>query len=144
MSPEEQKNHARRWILDVWGAGNLSLIDELVSSDYVFHAPGMPEAQGRDGIRQLISMYRTAFPDMTNTLDEQVAEGDVVVSRGTTRGTHQAALGDIPATGQSITVPWIAISRFDSGRISSDYEVYDSLGLMQQLGLVPQPEQAST
>ena len=142
MSPEERKNHVRRWAFEVWGGGNLSLTDELVTSNYVFRAPGIPEAQGPAGVKQLISMYRTAFPDMTNTIDEQVAEGDVVVSRGTTRGTHQAALGDIPATGKSVTVPWIIISRFEGDRISSDFEVYDSLGLMQQLGVVPTPEQA--
>lgn len=143
MSPEEHKNQIRRWILEVWRGGNLSLTDQLVSPTYVFAAPGMPEARGPEGIKQLIAMYRTAFPDMTNTIDEQIAEGNVVVSRGTTRGTHRAALGDIAATGQSVTVPWIMISRFDGDRIAHDFEVYDSFGLMQQLGVVPQPEQAT-
>jgi predicted ester cyclase len=84
-------------------------------------------------------MYRTAFPDLTSKIDGQIAEGDVVVSHGMTAGTHQGPLGEIPATGRSISIAWILVSRFDGDRISSEFEVYDALGMMQQLGVVPAP-----
>jgi SnoaL-like polyketide cyclase len=102
MSHEAKKQVQRRWILEVWGRGNLALTDELVSPTYLFSAPGIGEVPGPEGIKQLISMYRTAFPDLTSKIDEQIAEGDVVVSHGTTTGTHQGPLGEIAATGKAI------------------------------------------
>lgn len=137
MSDEARKHLLRRWILEVWGGGNLSLVDQLVSPTYVYSAPGLGEFRGPNAIKELVSTFRTAFPDLTNTIEEQIAEAGVVVTRGTARGTHRAPLAGIAATGRSVTIPWIMISRFEGDRISNDFEVYDALGLMQQLGAIP-------
>jgi predicted ester cyclase len=137
MTKNANENLVQRWLLDVWGGGQLDLVGQLVSAEYTFSAPGIPEARGPQGATGLIAMYRTAFPDMTNTIEEQYSDGEVVITKGSTRGTHKGPLGPTAATGRSVTVPWIMISRLANGRIASDYEVYDAMGLMQQLGVIP-------
>ena len=72
-----------------------------------------------------------------NSFELQVAEGDVVVTRGTTRGTHEGSFAGIEATGEKIALPWVFITRFVEGQIAEDWELYDALGLMQQLGAIP-------
>lgn len=137
MSNETRKRTMSRWSLEMWGGGNLALVDELASSDYVYRAPGIEAVRGPKAFKELVTFYRTAFPDLSNKIEDQVAEGDKVVTRGTTYGTHTAPLGNIPASGKRITVPWVLISRFDGEKIAEDWEVYDSLGMMQQIGAAP-------
>jgi steroid delta-isomerase-like uncharacterized protein len=137
MSSELRKGTMTRWVLEVWSGGNLNLVDELTSNHYVYRAPGIQDVQGQQALKDLVTLYRTAFPDLSNTIEDQVAEGDTVVTRGTTRGTHKAALGDVPASGKRVAVPWVLISKFDGDKIVAEWEVYDSLGLMQQIGAVP-------
>jgi steroid delta-isomerase-like uncharacterized protein len=139
VTVDTNKNIVQRWINEAWGGVNLDLADELVTANYVFRAPGLPDARGPDGIKGLIGMFRTAFPDLSNTIEEQIAEGGMVMTRGTTTGTHQGPFGEMPPTGKSISVQWVMVSRFEGDRIAEDFEVYDSLGLMQQLGAVPAP-----
>lgn len=139
MAIDGKKQVVQRWITEAWGGVDLDLADELVAADYVFRAPGLPDAHGPEGIKGLIAMFRSAFPDLSNTIQEQIAEGGTVMTRGTTTGTHHGPFGEMPPTGKSITVQWIMVSRFDGDRIAEDFEVFDSLGLMQQLGAVPAP-----
>lgn len=136
-SNETRKRTMSRWSLEMWGGGNLALVDELASSDYVYRAPGIEEVRGAKAFKELVTFYRTAFPDLSNKIEDQVAEGDKVVTRGTTYGTHKAPLGNIPASGKRIIVPWVLISRFDGEKIAEEWEVYDSLGMMQQIGAIP-------
>ena len=93
--------------------------------------------QGQQALKDLVVFYRRAFPDLSNTIEDQVEDGNTVVTRGTTRGTHKAPLGNVPASGKSVVVPWVLISKFDGDRIVAEWEVYDSLGLMQQIGAIP-------
>ena len=137
MSGETRKRTMIRWSLEMWGGGNLALVEELASPDYVYRAPGIEEVRGAKAFKELVTFYRTAFPDLSNTIEDQVAENDTVVTRGTTHGTHKAPLGNIPASGKRITVPWVMISRFDGEKIAEEWEVYDSLGLMRQIGAIP-------
>lgn len=134
MSTESMKEMVRRVIADVWNTGDLSTFDELYSPDYVYGSPGMEGVRGRKAFGELVAMYRTAFPDLTSTVEQQVAEGDTVVSRGTTRGTHRGTFGGLEPTGRTAVVPWVVITRFEGDRIAEDWEIYDALGLMQQLG----------
>jgi predicted ester cyclase len=85
-------------------------------------------------IRELALKFCTAFPDLSNTIEEQVAEPGVVVTRGTARGTHKAPFAGLAPTGRSVTIQWVMISRFEGDRIAKDFEVYDELGLLRQLG----------
>jgi len=97
----------------------------------------MEQVRGADALKELVNFYRNAFPDLSNTIEEQIAEGNKVVTRGTTRETHQGPLGNIPASGKRIAVPWVMITRFDEEKIAEELEVYDALDFMQQIGAIP-------
>ncbi len=121
------------------------MVDELFASDYVLHDPGVPEGElrGPEAFKdQWVSMFRTAFPDLQITIEDQIAEGDKVASRYTSRGTHQGELMGIPATGKRVEVTGTIISRFAEGKIVEEWNNFDVMGMMQQLGVVSPPEQA--
>jgi steroid delta-isomerase-like uncharacterized protein len=141
VSAEENKAQVRR-LLEAINTDNLDNIDELIASDYVYHSPGSPEVRGPDGFRQMISMYKTAFPDLNMVIDDMLAEGDKVAFRWTGTGTQRGEMMGVPPTGKRVTGTGLIISRFAGGKIVEDHEVIDMLGMMQQLGVVPTPEQA--
>ncbi len=130
----------RRLIDGVWADRNLGLIDELVAQDYVGHDPTQPAPiKGREGFKQFVGMYQSAFHDAAITIDDQIADGDHVVTRWTGRGTHTGELMGIAATGKEVTVSGITISRLAGGKIAEEWELMDALGMLVQLGAVPQP-----
>ena len=141
MSIEENKAQFRR-VFDMINTGKLDNAGELIATDYVYHSPGSPDMRGPEGFKQLISMYRAAFPDLLMVIDDMLAEGDRVAVRWTATGTHRGELMGIPPTGKRVTTSGLIISRFAGGKVVEDHEVIDSLGMMQQLGVVPTPEQA--
>jgi steroid delta-isomerase-like uncharacterized protein len=120
----------------VVNTGNFSSLDEVVASDYTYFEPTIGTMAGREGYRTLVSMYRNAFPDMTLTIDEQIAEGDTVVTRWTARGTHLGELLGIAPTGKRVSVQGVVISRVIDGQLVEDYESYDVHGMMRQLGVL--------
>jgi steroid delta-isomerase-like uncharacterized protein len=134
----------RRVIDDIVNRGNLALVDDLIASSYVYHGPGGLELRGPDGFKQLVTMYRTAFPDLQMTIDDAIAEGDKVVLRWTGRGTHRGELAGIAPTGRATTVTGIAISRLANGKIVEDFEAFDEVGMLRQLGVttIPVPAHA--
>lgn len=136
---KENKTIMRRALKEVVNKGNLDLIDELVSPDFVDHTPfpGLPP--DREGVRQSIGMLREAFPNLEITIEDLIAEGDKVVSRQTLRGTHQGEFMGIPPTGKQATWTGILIFRIADGKIVDQWIEQDQLGLMQQLGVVPPP-----
>jgi steroid delta-isomerase-like uncharacterized protein len=142
MSAEDNKTLVRRVYEEIINKGNLNLADEAFASDYVYRSPGSPELRGPEGFKQLVTMYRNAFPDLHLDLDNLIAEGDTVVSRWTGRGTHKGELMGIPPTGKHVTVTGVVISRFAGGKSVEDWELIDSLGMLQQLGAIPAPELA--
>jgi steroid delta-isomerase-like uncharacterized protein len=95
------------------------------------------EKRGRQAFKELISGYRNAFPDMKLTIEEQIAEGDVVVTRWTGTGTHKGELMGVAPTGKRITVQGLVISRFRNGKLVEEIENYDALGMLRQMGAVP-------
>ena len=144
MSSETNKTVARRLLEEVWNKGNLAVLNEIIAKDHVGSGPGaLPESlTGPDGTKQLVTMYRNAFPDVRFTVDEQIAEGDSVVTRWTADGTHKGELQGLPATGKSSTVTGIAIDRIVNGKIAASWGIFDYFGMMQQLGVIPMPEAA--
>ena len=143
MSVEENKALLRRVFEEGWNVGNLDLFDETDSPEYVLHDPSAPEdVRGVEGAKQFASMYLRAFPDLRFTIEEQVAEGDKVVTRWTSSATHQGELMGIPATGNRTGVSGITISRISEGKLVEDWNNWDTLGLMRQLGVIPEPEQS--
>jgi steroid delta-isomerase-like uncharacterized protein len=139
MSTEENKAMSRRSFEEAWNKGNLAVIDEVVAANYVGHDPAVPNLRGPAGMKQLIMMYRTAFPNIQFTIEDQAAEGDKVVTRWTARGSHQAELMGIAPTNKQATVTGIGIDRFVNGKIEESWSNWDTLGLLQQLGVVPTP-----
>ena len=105
----------------------------------IHFVPG--QAQGRQGTLELFTMLRTVFPDLRITVEDIVAEGDKVVSRGTFSGTHKGEFMGIAPTGKQITVGLIEIVRIVAGKMVEHWNVVDNLGMMRQLGVVPTPGQ---
>ncbi len=139
----ENKALARRLVEEAFNAGRLDVTDELVASDYLGHDPSLPEeVRGPAGVKELIAGYRAAFPDIHVTIEDQIADGDLVVSRWSAKGTHQGELMGMPATGKQATVTGITIDRIADGRIVESWDNWDTLGLMQQLGAIPAPAMA--
>ena len=124
--------------VEMFSSGDYSIADELYSEDYVGYDPAKPEPiRGIDGAKAEAEGYRSAFPDLQITIDQQVAEGDYVVTRWTAHGTHDGDLDGIAPTGRSATTSGISITRIVDGKIVEDYTQWDALGLMTQLGVVP-------
>ena len=136
---EENKEKARRFLEEAFNEGNLDVADELFTSDYVLHDPSLPEEmRGPEGVKGVVQMYRSAFPDTNITVEDQIAEEERVVTRWTGRGTHQGELMGIPPSGNQVEVSGITISRFEGGKIAEDWTNYDTLGMMQQIGAIPE------
>ena len=124
----------------------LSIIDEVCASQVVAHIPGGIQPIDREGFRQFVSLLYLAFPDMSHTVEDQVAEGDKVVSRLTVEGTHQGPFQGMAPTGKRVKFTDIMISRLEDGKIKEVWAQFDALGLLQQLGLLStmEPGVAST
>ena len=144
MLTETNKTVSRRFLEEVWNKGNLAALNEIIAKDHVNSGPGtLPGLPtGPEGSKQLVTVYRNAFPDVHFTIDEQIAEGDKVVTRWTAHGTHKGELVGIPATGKSSTVTGINVDRVVNGKIAESWGIFDQFGMMQQLGVIPVPELA--
>ena len=143
MSAQENRIVVRREFEEIFSqGGNLDAAEEIYAPDYVGHEPTFGDVHGVEGAKQFAATYRQAFPDIQTTMEDQVAEGDKVVSRFTARGTHQGESEDFgPPTGNRIEVTGITIEQFsEEGKIVEDWTNFDALGMMQQLGLVPEQQ----
>jgi steroid delta-isomerase-like uncharacterized protein len=140
---EENKTIVRRVWEEFFIQGNLDKADEFFAPDYVNHDPAAPEDRhGPEELSQFLSMYHTAFPDMQFTIEDMIAEGDEIVVRWTVCGTHQGELMGIPPTNNRVTVTGMSIERVFGDKIVETWDNYDALGLMQQVGVIPESEQA--
>lgn len=139
-SRENSKEIQRRMNQDVWGEGNLELIDEYVASDYVEHNTASPEEiRGPEGYKANVQMIRAAFPDMDVITEHLVAEGDLVCYRYTIVGTHSGPLMGIEPTGNEIEISGMGIAQVEDGKIVESWSNVDTFGMMQQLGVVEPP-----
>ena len=134
----EIKEIARRLAEDPW-IGKLDETLELVADEYVGYEPSSPEPlRGKEGYREFVERYLTAFPDGRITVDQQIAEGNLVVNRWTGRGINTGELMGMPPTGKQVTVTGITIARIEGGKLQEDWTSWDTLGMLQQLGVVPE------
>lgn len=144
MSTESNKAIVRRIFDEAFNQGNLAVLAEIIATNQVNGGPGalpgMPS--GPEGTKVLITTYRNAFPDLHFTIDEQIAEGNTVVTRWTAHGTHNGELAGIPATGKSATVVGVGVDRVENGKIVESWGIFDQAGMLQQLGVIPAPGQA--
>ncbi len=141
MSTEANKANARRFYEEVWNQAKVDVVDESNAPNFTDRtpAPGIPPTS--EGLKQLITMYRTAFPDVHFTVEDVIADGDSVVVRWTAQGTHQHELMGLPPTNQRVTVTGIDLYRIANGRTVEHWGNWDQLGLLQQLGAIPTPGQ---
>jgi steroid delta-isomerase-like uncharacterized protein len=143
-SMHEIKEIARRLAEDPW-RGKLDEVIEFISDDYVGYIPGAPEPiRGKDGFRGFIDTYLKGFPDGAITVDDQIAEGDIVATRWTARGTNTGELMGMPPTGKQVTLTGITYGRIEDGKAREAWLIWDTLAMMQQLGAVPETAAAST
>jgi steroid delta-isomerase-like uncharacterized protein len=136
---EQNKSIVRRLIEEVWNKGNLSVADELFASTYEHHDASSPDfGRGPESEKKRATLYRTAFPDFRLTVEDIIAEGETVMTRWSCRGTHKGDLSGIAPTGKQFTISGITVGRLANGKIAESYVNWDALGLMQQLGVVPE------
>jgi steroid delta-isomerase-like uncharacterized protein len=135
---DKDRNKAllRRFYEELWNQGDLEAIPELVAEDFVDHHPLPGAPPRREGLAALVTTWRTAFPDIRETCEDLICEGDKVVGRFTMRGTHSGEFMGVPPTGRSVTMSGIDIVRVAS-KIAEFWYGEHLLELMQQLGAVP-------
>ena len=138
MSTEDNKAIARRYVEEVFNQKNLATVDELNTPDFVLHNASTT-IQGREPYKQYLSMLFTAFPDMHITIEDMIAEGDIIAERVRVRSTHKGEYMGIPPTGKQATFTAIYIVRFANGKGVEVWANSDDLGAMQQLGVIPTP-----
>ena len=133
MSTETNKTIIRRLYDEFFNKGDLSIADELHAADFVYHEFGAP-AVGLEEYKKRNSVFFHALPDRKVLIEDLLAEGDKVVARATMRATQTGDLPNIPATGRPVTVTSIIIYRISEGKIAEEWESYDQLGMLKQLG----------
>lgn len=134
----DAKKTVKRVLEEPW-TGNWDVIDELVAETYVGYDPSQPEPiRGRDGMRANFQQYLDAFANARITVDDQIAEADKVATRWTGRGTHSGEFAGMSPTGKDVTVSGLTISRLEGGKIAEEWTTWDTLGMLVQLGAVPQ------
>ena len=134
MSEENKALALRSWE----SVDNPDTLDEVYAPDVVWHQPE-GDIQGLEEAEQFVAMITIAFPDMSTTVEDVIAEGDKVVTRVTIRGTHQGEVEEYgPPTGKQVELEGITIHRFEDGKIVEEWEAYDNLSMLQQLGLAPE------
>ena len=139
MSTEENKAVIRRWLEECYNKGNVTVADELIATDYINRSAPHGQTSGLEGEKQYITMIRSVFPDFHITIEDQIAEGDKVVTRLTAGGAYQGGLEDIPSTaavGKRVEISEILIHRLVGGKVVEGWIAFDELGLWRQLGVI--------
>lgn len=139
MSTSEENKAAVRGCYENASQGNFEALDELLSTDYVLHPEGV---RGVDGLTEMVKGYRRALAGLRVTIDHQFAEGDFVATRSTVSGRHEGELNGIQPTGREVTFSCLTISRCRNGKIEEEWELSDTVGLLRQLGALPDMAQA--
>ena len=137
---ETNKSQFYRTYEELFNQGNLANVDELIAPDCINHeVPPSVNNRSPESIRQAVMMLRSAFPDLHFTIEELVAEGDMVVGRVIMNGTHLGSFLGMSPTGRSVRQAQVHFVRFKDGKGVEHREVRDDLGMMQQLGVIPVP-----
>jgi steroid delta-isomerase-like uncharacterized protein len=135
---------ARRFYEDVMNRGDLAVVDELLTADFVDHEEGPPGSpDGIDGVKFFVTTFREAFPDLQVTVEDTIESGDRLAIRATMRGTHDGDLMGVPPSGRHVELSMIDIVRVEGGRVAEHWGAADNLSLMQQIGAIPEEAAAS-
>ena len=140
----DNKTLLRNTIEEIYNKGNLNLADELVSGNYVAHdSTTVNPGTGSNGLKNQVTTLRTAFPDLRLNIEELLQDADTVSARLTAQGTHKGNFLNIPATGRNIKTTGILISHVKNGKLTDSYINWDAVTVLQQIGAIPAPGQAS-
>ena len=134
---DESKAIVARLVQEVFNQGNSAVIDQLVDDSFVDHNPIPGTPANKAGLKQQLDILRAAFPGFSVRIEDQVAEGEKVATRITATGTHRGDFLGVPATGKQCSVGAIRIDRVVGGKLVENWEEFDALGMMQQLGAMP-------
>jgi steroid delta-isomerase-like uncharacterized protein len=145
VSAEEHKALIRRFVEEAFNAVNLAVVDQPYAARHVSHSPGMPAGpRCPEEVRQFVTLYRSAFPDLRTSIEDMIAEGDNVAYRWTAHGTHHGDLMSISPTRKQVTSTGITLERRADGKIVDEWNIWDQRGLLQQFGAMPTLGKAAT
>jgi steroid delta-isomerase-like uncharacterized protein len=122
---------------EAFNQGNLAVVDEVFTPDHFAHNAFGGAPNGPVGLKWLIAMFRTAFPDLHCTIEDEIRLSDKFAAHWTMRGTHKGLFLGNPPTGRLMEVQGIIFGHISNGRITEDWTLINQLGLLQQLGLIP-------
>ena len=140
MATEQNKALIARFVEELFNKGNIGIVNEIFAPNFIEREqlpPGLPN--GREGVKVLTTILRSAFPDFKATIDDILAEGDKVVIRMTWRGTQKGEFLGVPATAKRVSFGVIDIIRIANGKLVEHWGQMDSMSLMQQHGVIPAP-----
>jgi len=138
MSTDQNKTIARRIVEEGWTKHNPMILEQLISPDAPLHDPQNPTiAKGPQGAKSTLATYLKAFPDVKITIEREIADGDYVVQQLLLTGTNTGEFNGVPATDKKVNVTGVMTSKIKDGKVIETWSLFDSLTLMQQLGLVP-------
>lgn len=144
MSIEENKAVIQRFIEEAFNRGSLNVVDEVYAPRFFSQDPTTAEGErSPEDAKQIVNTYRSAFPDGNTNIENLVAEGDKVAYRWTYRGTQLGELMSIAPTERQVTITGITINHISAGRIEEEWNNFDQLGMLQQLGVIPAPGQSN-
>jgi predicted ester cyclase len=135
ISTAKNKATIRRFIEEVFNKGNIVVVDEIIASNYVNHS--FKEQKGQDGLKQFVTQLRTAFPDLHVTIEDIVAESDMLAYRIIFRGTFKGEWGGMTLTGKQLTIPEAYFVRFEGDKVVEESHITNMLTFYQQLGVSP-------
>ncbi len=146
MAVQRNKATFRRYVEEVWKDEMLDIADEVFAETYLSHqSDGTALERGPEDVKKFVKEYRSAFSDIEDIVEDMIGEGDRVVTRWTLRVTHTGEFRGIPATGKRITITGIGIFRFsEEGKVVESWDSLDQLGMLRQLGVIPEPEGVET
>lgn len=136
---ESNKKIAREF-WESFAKGDTQQVEKLLGNDYKLHFPGKTNALSIEESKQVIKEYNTGFPDMKISIEDQIAEGDLVVTRTTFGGTHKGDFQGFIASNKKIIVTGISTQRIVAGKIVEEWSEFDALGMMKQIGAIPEME----
>jgi steroid delta-isomerase-like uncharacterized protein len=142
---EQNKTAVRRLFDELWNKGNLQVADEIIAPTYQHHDASTPDlGKGPESEKKRVNLYRNALHDFRLNIEDLLADGETVVARWSCRGVHKGELNGIAPTGKQFAITGVTIARFSNGKIVEGFVNWDALGLMRQLGVVPEPTKSMT
>ncbi len=137
LEDEARRITHHRAFAEVVNGRNLDLLSQLCTEDYVYHGPGGVNLRGVSELREMIGGYLTAFPDLHMAVEQRVVEGDLISTRWRATGTHDGPLDDIEPTGKKVDISGQVIMRFEGSKIAEEWESFDEMAMLQQIGAMP-------